>query len=353
MDDLEYRPWTVNVELTLACNLRCRHCGSSAGKPRPDELSTAEWKQVFADLADLGTREACLLGGEPLLRPDWRDLCLAVGDAGMELVLITNGMLLDAGAVRWVAGLPHLGRVGVSLDAADPAVHDGIRGRQGAHERALAALFSLRDAGVETGAITTVSRRNLHELPALRDLLAGQDLTWQIQVASLGGERFTPADRVTPREFHGIGRFIAECRKRFTVEELPVAGSHDLGYFSGEFGHVGELQEWTGCIAGTHTLGILSDGRVKGCLAQHDDLVEGDLRQHPLADIWRDPDRFLRNRRFRPEQLEGGCAGCPHGAACRAGCANSAYTTTGRLLDNPFCFFRIEREAARAEGSAR
>ena len=348
--DPTWRPYSTNVELTLACNLRCRHCGSSAGKPRPDELSTAQWIRVFSDLADLGGDEVCILGGEPLVRPDWEPLCRAVGDVGLGLVLITNGWRIDDEVVRILKGLGHLRRVGVSLDAADPAIHDDLRGRKGSHAKALTALWALRDAGIETGAITTVSRPNLGNLAALRDLLLGKDVTWQIQMATLGGARFSDRDAIRPLEFHEVGRFIAACRTRYPVHELPVAGSHDMGYFSREFAHVGELREWTGCIAGLYTLGILSDGRVKGCLSMHDDFIEDDLTQRPLADIWNDPERFRRNRTFDPSQLQGGCRGCEHGAVCRAGCANTAYMSTGSTFDNRFCFARIERENAGATG---
>ena len=36
------RPIYAVWEITLACDLACRHCGSRAGRERPDELSTAE-----------------------------------------------------------------------------------------------------------------------------------------------------------------------------------------------------------------------------------------------------------------------------------------------------------------------
>src|SRR5690554_4893308 len=35
-------------EITLACDLGCRHCGSRAGDSRPDELSTDECLEVVA-----------------------------------------------------------------------------------------------------------------------------------------------------------------------------------------------------------------------------------------------------------------------------------------------------------------
>jgi hypothetical protein len=40
--DLQWKPTYVVWEITLACDLACGHCGSRAGRARPDELSTTE-----------------------------------------------------------------------------------------------------------------------------------------------------------------------------------------------------------------------------------------------------------------------------------------------------------------------
>src|SRR3954463_9892934 len=64
------RPIYCVWELTLACDLACRHCGSRAGKARPDELSTEECLDLVRQLADLGTRQGAILGGEAYLPHD-------------------------------------------------------------------------------------------------------------------------------------------------------------------------------------------------------------------------------------------------------------------------------------------
>ena len=61
-------------EITLRCDLACRHCGSRAGHGRPDELTTAECLDVVRQLAELGTREVAIIGGEAYLRDDWLDI---------------------------------------------------------------------------------------------------------------------------------------------------------------------------------------------------------------------------------------------------------------------------------------
>src|SRR2546421_10403449 len=68
-EDIEaHRPVHVVWELTLACNLKCVHCGSRAGTRRPGELTTEECLDLVAQLAELGTREVTLIGGEAFLR---------------------------------------------------------------------------------------------------------------------------------------------------------------------------------------------------------------------------------------------------------------------------------------------
>ena len=58
-------------EITLACDLGCKHCGSRAGKAREDELSTEECLDVVRQLAEMGMLEVTLIGGEAYLREDW------------------------------------------------------------------------------------------------------------------------------------------------------------------------------------------------------------------------------------------------------------------------------------------
>jgi len=338
------RLYGVQIERTLRCNLRCAHCGAAAGRPRPNELTTDEVLRLIDAIADLGAQEVCLLGGEPLLAPDWEDIARACGDRGMRVVLITNGWFIDGPLAARIRAIPGLDRVGVSLDGACEEIHDRIRGVSGSFQRAAGAIRALRDAGLETGAITTVSKANLEELPRLRDMLLDEKITWQIQIASFHGGRFSRDLVVSEKEFYDIGRFIAECRKAFPPERLPVAGSHDIGYFSSRFPYTGELPGWSGCPAGLYTIGITSDGGVKGCLAESDAFIEGNVRDESLASIWSDPARFARNRRFSPDLLEGSCRGCEHGAICRGGCSDKAASLSGSLYCDPYCFHRLERE---------
>lgn len=339
----DYEPLLSLVELTLRCNLRCLHCGSTSGRARSQELTEDELRQVIRDLASLGAEDVVLLGGEPLLHRCFESLAHQCTDLGMTPVLITNGLLLDDSALD-ACGRAGVGRIGISIDGATDEVHDRIRGVPGALRRATDGVLRSLDHGFTTTVITTVSKLNIASLPAMRDWLVGRGLGWQLQVASPNGARFDQDLLISRSQFYALARFISRCRETYTLEELPVAGAHDVGYHSSCLVNYSTMPRWHGCLGGISTVGIQSDGRIKPCLSMGEQFVEGSVRDPGLVETWRDPARFTRNRLFSTDKLEGGCSGCEHGPTCRAGCPDLAHNVTGSGFDNPYCLHRIEQE---------
>ncbi len=341
-------PWrtplrSLCLELTRRCNLRCLHCGAAAGKRLRHELDPEELQEVIADVAALGGERIVLLGGEPLLYRGWPRAVERARAVGLDVALITNGLLVTAPVAARLAACG-LSQVGVSLDGASDQVHDRIRGLRGARTRAWMAFDRLRAAGLPVTIVTTVVQPNLYELEAMRDqlLAAGPGVVWQIQAASSGGARF-PADfAVQPADLLRVARFIEACRTTLPLDRLAVAGAHDIGYYPRTVRDFGAAGTWRGCPGGITSAGITSDGSLKGCLSMGDQEIQGNIRERPLRKLWRDPRLFARNRFPAPGLLQGECARCPYGALCRGGCPEMARTATGDVFDNPLCLRRIE-----------
>src|SRR5215813_13238214 len=89
--DRETRPVNAIWELTLRCDLSCRHCSSHAGRPRPDELSTREALAVVDEMADLGVLEVTLIGGEAYLHEGFAEIARAIRRRQMECTMVTGG----------------------------------------------------------------------------------------------------------------------------------------------------------------------------------------------------------------------------------------------------------------------
>ena len=171
----KYIPKQVVWELTLKCNLKCIHCGSSAGKPRPNELSLRESLKLCRDLAEINANEVCFMGGEPFLQKEWYKLGKEVKDLGMKLLLISNGYMVNSDIISKLVKLQPYG-VSTSLDGATAETHDHIRGVHGSFKKVMEFISLSRKVDLPTTVITTVNKLNFKELPKIKDFLLDKNI---------------------------------------------------------------------------------------------------------------------------------------------------------------------------------
>jgi radical SAM protein with 4Fe4S-binding SPASM domain len=347
---LGYYPRFCVWELTLACDLRCQHCGSFAGKPRADELTGPEALDVARQLADMHCERLTLSGGEPTLRADWDCIARELTSRGVRVNIITNGWswtpehtsrAMDAG----------LENAAFSLDGPE-AVHDRVRARQGSYQRVMAAIDDCTRRGFAASVVTHVNALNQHMLPEFRQTLHEHGVrSWQIQIGNPAGTMASHRDLV----FHENDLLWLVPQ----LAEMKVSGpKRPTIYASDNVGYYGKFERtlrdrgasicfWIGCRAGCQVVGIESNGNVKGCLslpsAMHaiDEFVEGNLRANTLQHIWNRKGAFSFNRDYDVSQLEGFCGTCRFNDICRGGCSWSAYCRSGSRFDNPLCFYRV------------
>jgi MoaA/NifB/PqqE/SkfB family radical SAM enzyme len=163
------KPTNVNIEVIDRCCLRCQMCDiwKSEGK---GELSIEGWIEVVRRLKDwLGTFRLTITGGEPLMKHGIWDLLEASVGWQIPTVLITSAYTLREVTARRLAEMG-LVQVVVSVDDVDPEGHDAVRGRHGAHERAMRAIATIaetRSARTMLGTSTTLLAQNLPRSAAL------------------------------------------------------------------------------------------------------------------------------------------------------------------------------------------
>lgn len=329
------------IEITNRCNLRCPHCASTSGQARDDELSLEEIRRLVADIARLGGEEITIIGGEALLRPDWFEICSAVVEAGLKLLLITNGLRLsrDRLARDKLRELrPYL--IGISIDGASRESYQRLRGVDAFDEvRALCGEL-VADGHQNVNAITTFWKANLREFWDMADLFRDRDITWQVQIANKGGERFDESMFLSLEDYRWLG---AQMRDLFVSQRGRVHLRHmdDFGYFPLDPALRFLHEDWQGCIAGVELIGVRSNADVLGCLSLGDGFVEANCRQRPLDEIWHSDQVFSRFRR-KAELLTGHCAACAYAATCRGGCSSIAHSATGTIGCNPYCLRHLE-----------
>jgi radical SAM protein with 4Fe4S-binding SPASM domain len=357
-----YFPRVGVWELTLACNLNCRHCGSRAGKAREDELTLPEARRLCAELAELKCRFMTLSGGEPILRKDWVLIAETLVDAGVTTGMISNGRSWSKDIAK-TAKTIGLESVAFSLDGFE-ASHDYQRRLAGHWKMAISAIDSAISAGLTTSVVTTINNRNLHELEGLRELLAAHGVRrWQVQFATPTGNMAENRGlMMEPKDvLHAVPLIARMCRDDQRPKVYP---GHDVGYFGDPEEHLRDpmapIPFWTGCSAGCSAIGIESNGNIKGCLSLPSELngvtsfVEGNIRTSPLKEIWYRKGAFAYNREFTTESLGGFCRTCDYNDICRGGCTWSCFAEKEFVRDNPYCYWRqLHEQRAQPDGGNR
>lgn len=340
-------------ELTLRCNLACSHCGSRAGAPRQDELSTAEALDLVEQLAEVGITDITLEGGEAFLRKDVYEIVRAIRQNGMSCSLLTGGWgvsrkmadrLAEAG-VRWGA---------CSLDGLE-ATHDRIRGRKGSYQHVLQTLSNFKDAGIRFGCNTQVNRLSAPELPRIYEVIRDAGArTWQVQLTLPMGNAADNWHLVhQPYELTELYPVLARVFARANREGVKVTPGNNVGYF-GPYedilrAAVPEGAEWSGCQAGLFVLGIHANGEIKSCPTLPAHFVGGNVREARLSEILERPIMTFNEDAGTDEgaaHLSGFCAECRWGPLCRGGCTAVAHNLLGERGNNPWCHYRaLELEA--------
>jgi radical SAM protein with 4Fe4S-binding SPASM domain len=343
-DDARHRPILAVWEITLRCDLACRHCGSRAGHARPDELSTSECLDLVRQLAELGTREVALIGGEAYLRDDWLEIVAAVREHSMLPTMTTGGRGLTAERAH-AAGKAGLFSASVSIDGDEPT-HDRLRGVQGSYRAAIGALQHLRAAGVHTAVNTQINRLSMPELPHVLDrMIELRARSWQIQLTvAMGRAADEPDVLLQPYDLLELYPMLAELKTRADRARVDIVAGNNIGYFGPYEAHLrGRTRKGhcSGCGAGRTSIGIEADGTIKGCPSLATKTwAGGNVREAPLVDIWQraTPLRYTRDR--TAADLWGYCATCYYADECRAGCTWTGDVLFGRPGNNPYCHHR-------------
>jgi radical SAM protein with 4Fe4S-binding SPASM domain len=347
--DARYRPIYAVWEITLACDLACRHCGSRAGRDRPDELTTEECLDLVDQMAELGVQEVSLIGGEAYLRDDWTQIVKRIRERGMMALLTTGGRGLDPERAKRAAEAG-LQSASVSVDGLEET-HDRLRGVKGSHKSAFEAFKNLRDAGVRVSANTQINRLSMPELPAvLESIIAAGIHSWQIQLTvAMGRAADEPEILLQPYDLLELFPMLAELKKRCDEAKVRLWPGNNIGYF-GPYETVfrGTMPRghMASCGAGRATLGIEADGAIKGCPSLPTERwTGGNIRDTKLREIWErtEPLRYTRDRTV--EDLWGYCRDCYYADTCRAGCTWTGFVLFGKPGNNPYCHHRaLERQ---------
>ena len=332
-------PLLVQIKVTNRCNMRCRMCGQwgETGYHLEHEGRQSidpETARRFVDqVAPLGI-DMTLWGGEPLVYPHLDELLAHCRTRGVPVGIITNGLTLERHAERLVRH--RVKDLIVSLDG-PPAVHDRVRGIDGAFERTVAGMRAVAAERRRQGVLrprfrisTVISEDTWPHVEELYDTLADLDLDilhvvstlrwWtddetgeaheQVMASSLGCEapswRGFRLDAPPDVDTAALGATLERVRKRrypFEVVLHPRLTPEQVAVFFANttisFGRNTCLSPWVYCL-------LLPDGELTFC-PDFPDYRIGSLEDGEFPDLWNGEPA----RAFRRHILDGLLPICP------------------------------------------
>lgn len=365
--DFEQRPILVFWETTKACLLSCRHCRATALPTAvPGELSSRDGHRLIEQVAGFGKPAPILIltGGDCLMRPDLLHLTTHARELGLPVALspsVTPRLTPAAMEPFLELGVKV---VSISLDGANAATHDSVRGVPGHFQATMAAISWLGKAGFKVQVNTTVMRENLTELADVAALLPELGVPlWEVFfLVSVG--RGTAVTATSAVENEDVAHFLFEASQYgFLVRTVEAPFFRRVTTWRRGLGELDDPREYFGLgpvyrdlrlrlrqllgppsrralapsVATRDGMGVIfvgHDGSVRpsGFLPH----ALGNIRERELAEIYRE-DPLLRA--IRASEFSGRCGQCQFRSIC-GGSRARAFATTGDLLgEDPGCVF--------------
>ncbi len=225
-------------EITRSCNLLCKHCLTSCGKPNPRELKKPEAIAAVHKIRSLGCKRVMITGGEPFCREDLPEILEELRLNRIKASVLTNGISPFSKIIKTV--LDSVSHLGVSLDGSCQQTNDFIRG-SGSFKRTLRTIRSFVSV-LPVYLYCTLSRVNLDDLTKVVEL--GNSLG----VEGIHFSEITLRGRAYPNR----SKFSLNREQKVKLAEIASTLT-------------GMTSPATRCCADLSALYMLSDGSVYPC----------------------------------------------------------------------------------------
>lgn len=225
-------PLSGTFELTPCCNMSCKMCYVRLTKAQQEAiapLKTAqEWLELGRAAKDAGMIYLLLTGGEPFLRPDFREIFQGLHKMGFVLSINTNGTLINEDTVRWLKQTAPM-RINVTLYGASNETYERLCGNPNGFSQAVKAIRLLKEAGISVRINCSLTPQNAADAEGIFDFVKKEGLL--VQATSY---MFPPLRR---------DETMIGCNTRFSPEEAAYYSAKIVSLMNGEEDFLNALEK--------------------------------------------------------------------------------------------------------------
>lgn len=300
-------PYSGTFELTPLCNLDCRMCYVHLTRDQlkgKKLLMPNQWKSIMTQAQDAGMVKAKLTGGECLTYPGFDELYLHLHSMGIQVNVLTNGILLNEERIRFFKEHPAYG-IQVTLYGAGEDTYERVTGKR---------LFScvcnnIRaaiDADLPVSLAITPSRFMEDSALELVDMAQSLGVPYTINAGL-----FEPRADTGRRECRidaDLDTYIKMYKRQLELQSGVAAVTvheNDLPMPNAN----GDLQEGIRCAAGMGAFEIDWQGNMYACTSLRS--ISADPLKERFAAAW---DKIHKGALCYPVPAE--CRNCPYETVC-------------------------------------
>jgi len=341
-------PLCFDLEITARCNNHCRHCYINL--PAGDreacgrEMSVDEISVIAGQAVRLGALWCLITGGEPLLRPDFPEIFMALKRAGLLVSVFTNATLVTPEHVELFRRYPPRD-IEITVYGATQETYERVTRASGSFRAFTNGLKLLQDSGLRVRLKAIVIQSNITEHTAITDFCRARTVDYfrydpQLHLRFDGdvrsneeirAERLTPGQitRLEEGDTQRMNTLRKGCNTLIRREACDPGCDHVF--------HCG-----AGC--GSFTVGW--DGGFRLCSDLWAPGTVFDLRRGTLSEAWNDFVPQVHAMRFAPGEPPSSCRTCRLVNLCMW-CPARAHLETGRMEGSTPYFCDVARARAK------
>lgn len=343
--------------VTAKCEYGCQHCymhdSPTYENEIANELSIEDCLKVIDDFSNMLNAynvpgRINFTGGDPLFKEGIFDLVNYAAKKGITIGVLGNSDKIDYKMAKRLkaAGIY---RYQISLDGLEET-HDSLRGKKGAFRDALRALRILRNGGISTVVMFTLSKANANDLIEVIRFVAKERVSIFdfARLAPIGTGSDMSDQILSPLEYKKLLLDVFEEYRRLKEagystyfgrkDHLWKLLYSELGLFRFPKDLNSSDLIYSGCGIGINLLVLLADGTVLPC--RRLPIPIGNVQKKSLRDIFIYSNKL---NEIRSVNLLEKCRNCDLLRLCR-GCPAVSYGTYGRwTAPDPQCWIKVEK----------
>jgi molybdenum cofactor biosynthesis enzyme MoaA len=127
----EGKIYIVQIESTLRCPQLCNYCYAGSTPDSLQGMNSEKIKELLNSASKLGVRMIDWLGGDPLVRKDWYELCKYASNLGLINNIWTSGIpLANQRIAKKAVEVTEGGFISTHLDTINPDLYSILHGNE-------------------------------------------------------------------------------------------------------------------------------------------------------------------------------------------------------------------------------